>query len=317
MWPADKCPLTPDQLHTLHLKVLPGFRDCLQRLGMNIDLTPQLDPVYLPLAAWIHKQRNNQPLIVGINGAQGTGKSTLTALLSVILQSGFKLRVAGFSIDDLYLPRAQRQHLATTIHPLLATRGVPGTHDVELGIRTLRALCQASTDDEIAIPTFDKAVDDRKPPSLWPVWRGEVDVILFEGWCVGARPQPEQALECPINELERLEDPDGRWRRYVNEQLKGPYQSLFTMLDRLVMLKAPDMECVFRWRLQQELALAAKVTHQAEQPLRLMNETELRRFIQHYERLTRWMLEEMPERADVVLHLSQDHQFHAIEVNQD
>jgi len=317
MWPADKCPLTPAQLHTLRLKVLPGFRACCQRLDLKADLTPQLEAVYLPLAAWIHQQRHNQPLIVGINGAQGTGKSTLSALLGVILQTGFKLRVTGFSIDDIYLRRGQRQHLAATIHPLLATRGVPGTHDVELGIRTLRALRRASADDQIAIPAFDKAVDDRKPLSQWPLWRGEVDVILFEGWCVGARPQPDQALERPINDLERLEDPDGRWRRYVNEQLQGPYQSLFAMLDRLVMLKAPDMECVFRWRLQQEQALAAKVTAHADQPLRLMNETELRRFIQHYERLTRWMLEEMPVRVDVVLHLSQDHQFHAIEVNQD
>lgn len=317
MWPESHLPLPKQQIHTLAEKVLPEFRSCLRRLRIDDDLTMGLESIYLPLAAWIALHRPEKPMVVGINGAQGTGKSTLTALLTTILTTCFDLRVCGFSIDDIYLTRAEREHLAATIHPLLRTRGVPGTHDVELGIKTLTALQSAGPGDKTPIPGFDKALDDRKPVSQWLVWQGRADIILFEGWCVGARPQPDQVLATPVNDLEKLEDPDGRWRRYINEQLKGPYQRLFSCLDRLIMLKVPSMECVFRWRLEQERKLEQSVRAHPDQPLRLMNETELRRFIQHYERLTRWMIEEMPQRADVVLELGKDHQIHRIKVNRD
>jgi len=315
MWPPKHSALADEKIHALAEKALPAFLDRLRQLRVNDDLRPWLESVYLPLAAWIARHKRGAPLIAGINGAQGTGKSTLAALLTTLLSTCFDLKVAGLSIDDLYLTRAEREHLAATIHPLLRTRGVPGTHDVELGIKTLGALQAAGPEDTIPLPVFDKALDDRKPLSQWPVWRGEVDIILFEGWCVGARPQPRPALDTPINELERREDPDGRWRRYVNEQLEGPYQRLFAFLDHLIMLKVPSMECVFRWRLEQERKLAEFATDHSKGRLKLMNERELHRFIQHYERLTRWMLEEMPRRADIVLELGIDHQIHRIEVN--
>ncbi|HHJ39828.1 MAG TPA: hypothetical protein ENJ86_10275 [Methylothermaceae bacterium] len=267
------------------------------------------------MAAWVNRQKSDSPLVLGINGAQGSGKSTLAALLQTILADGFQQRVAGFSVDDIYKTRAQREQLAKTVHPLLITRGVPGTHDVALGIRTIEALKQARPTDEIPIPAFDKAIDDRKPVEEWPIWKGPVDIILFEGWCVGARPQPEAMLADPVNELEAREDPDGTWRRYVNDQLKGPYQALFALLDRLIMLKVPDMAAVFRWRLEQERKLAELYRHNPGQRLKLMNENQLRRFIQHYERLTRWMLEDLPSHADIVLHLNHAHQIHQIQVN--
>ncbi len=317
MWPPERLPLPGQRIHSLATQALPVFQTRLKQLRIDDDLTPWLEPVYLPLAAWIVRHKAEKPLILGINGAQGTGKSTLTALLVTLLSTCFDLKVTAFSIDDIYLTRAEREHLARTVHPLLRTRGVPGTHDVELGIDTLTALRDAGPGDSIPIPAFDKALDDRKPLSQWPVWQGRVDIVLFEGWCVGAIPQPDQALETPVNELERREDPDGHWRRYVNEQLKGPYQRLFAHLDHLIMLKVPSMEWVFRWRLEQERKLAEFVTHRPERRFRLMGENELCRFIQHYERLTRWMIEEMPQRADIVLELGPDHQIHRIEVNRD
>ncbi len=317
MWPPDHLPFSIPEIHALAKKARPAFEACCERLHLNADLTPWLESAYLPLAAWIVRHKTESPMIVGINGAQGTGKSTLTALLTTMIDTGFELKVTGFSIDDIYLTRAEREHLATVIHPLMRTRGVPGTHDVALGLKTLQALKNAHPGDITPIPAFDKAVDDRKPVSQWPVWRGRADIILFEGWGVGARPQPEPALASPINDLERLEDPDGRWRRFVNEQLKGPYQRLFGLLDSLIMLKVPNMECVFRWRLEQERRLMKSSRAHPGRKLRLMSETELRRFIQHYERLTRWMIDEMPARADVVLELGVDHQIHEIKVNRD
>ncbi len=315
MWPSRHLPLPPDQLHPLADKVHPAFLSKCRSLELDTDLSPLLESVYLPLAAWIVRQKSDNPLVLGINGAQGSGKSTLSALLQAILVSGFQQRVVGFSIDDIYKTRAEREQLAKTVHPLLITRGVPGTHEVALGIHTIEALKQATAKDEIPIPVFDKATDDRKPMEAWPVWKGPVDIILFEGWCVGARPQPEAMLAEPVNELEAKEDPDGTWRRYVNDQLKGPYQNLFALLDRLIMLKVPDMAAVFRWRLEQERKLAELYRYSPHQPLKLMDENQLRRFIQHYERLTRWMLEDLPPRADIVLYLNPAHQIHQVQVN--
>lgn len=264
--------------------------------------------VLAELAAWIADHKLPGPTVIGVSGAQGAGKSTLTAHLATLLKEDFGLKVACLSLDDLYLTRAERGRLARTVHPLLATRGVPGTHDVALGIELLEAL---KSGREVALPVFDKASDDRKPKSDWKLFQGPTDVILFEGWCVGARPQPEAALAEPASDLERTEDPDGSWRRYVNAQLQGSYRELFALLDRLVMLKVPDMACIFRWRLEQEKQLARQ--NRSGHPLRIMDEAALERFIQHYRRLTLWMLEEMPHRADVLLTLGEDHQIHAIE----
>jgi D-glycerate 3-kinase len=269
-------------------------------------LRSQLADVYIPLAAWLARTRERweRPLAAGLNGAQGSGKSTLSRLLRDILRMEFDLRCAVFSIDDLYLTRAQRQRLAGAVHPLLETRGVPGTHDVALGMRTIRALTEAGEGDEVAIPAFDKGRDDRRPEPEWTAWRGEADLVIFEGWCVGAVPQPKSDLGEPVNDLERREDPDGSWRRWVNGRLAGDYADLFAGLDLLIMLQVPGMESVFRWRRQQERQLAEEKNRDLS---KVMDDESLRRFIMHYERLTRHMLEEMPGRADVVLRLNEDH----------
>ena len=190
-------------------------------------------------------------LVVGLCGAQGSGKSTVAAGAAAALEAD-GLRCAILALDDLYLSKADRERLARGVHPLFATRGPPGTHDVELGLTILRAL---KTGETARAPRFDKLCDDRSPKA----WRTETepfDVILFEGWCVGAAPQAEAALADPINALERDEDPHGVWRRFVNAALAGPYRSLFAQFDRLVMLQAPGFDVVERWRLQQEDANA-------------------------------------------------------------
>lgn len=107
-----------------------------------------------------------------------------------------------------------------------------------------------------------------------------------------------------MNGLEMEEDPDGSWRGFVNEQLRTRYQELFQRLDYLVLLSAPDFMSVYRWRQEQERKLAARVGPHAPG---IMNTAELSRFVMHYERLTKWMLEEMPGRSDVVIQLNEDH----------
>lgn len=253
---------------------------------------------YVPMATWIAEHVVDRTIVVGLSGAQGTGKSTLARLMKVLLEQFFGLRVAILSLDDLYLSKVIRQHRAETYHPLLATRGVPGTHDVELGLQVLTSLRAGET---VALPRFDKAADEPFPKFQWPIWNGPCDVVLFEGWCVGARAQRADELEEPINGLERLEDPTGNWRWYVNRQLGGAYQSLFAELDVLVLLRPPDFDRVYDWREEQEAKLRVRGGKD------VMTPTAVRRFVMHFERLTRFIWEEMPDRADAIVYLGDDH----------
>ncbi|MFC3076712.1 kinase [Phenylobacterium terrae] len=237
--------------------------------------------------------------IVGVCGTQASGKSTLCAVVARLLEAQ-GLKAAVISVDDLYLTREEREALAREVHPLLITRGVPGTHDVALGLRLLDDLARPGA---VRLPRFEKARDTRKPPEQWDVFQGPADVVLFEGWCVGARPQDEAALAAPVNALERDEDPVGAWRRYANAQLAGPYQDLFGRLDRLVMLEAPGFETVLAWRREQEAKLRARLIAEGGDLSRTLDEAALVRFVAHYERLTRHILAEMPVRAHVVARL--------------
>lgn len=260
---------------------------------------------YFPLLDWLltqRKQVEGRPLIVGINGCQGSGKSTLASLIARILEAEQQGKVALLSIDDIYLGRQQRLALAEHVHPLLITRGVPGTHDIELGQRVLNTLCRQHETDCTAIPRFDKASDDRLPMAQWPQVCGALDTIILEGWCVGSVPQTPMELVDPINELERHEDTDGRWRHFVNQSLYN-YQPLFAGIDKLIMLKAPDFDCVFHWRRLQEQKLAEQRPGNA-----IMSDQEIARFIQHYQRLTQANIATLPEVADVVFSLNSQHE---------
>lgn len=229
--------------------------------------------------------------VAGICGAQGSGKSTLAAELAARFE-----RSAVLSLDDLYRTKAEREALAAEVHPLLRTRGVPGTHDVALGLDTIAALERG---EAAALPRFDKAVDDRVPSSDWPLAPADTRLLILEGWCLGSRPQDDAALAEPVNRLEREEDAGGAWRRHANDALAGDYQRLFARIDLLVLLAAPDFDCVLGWRRQQEEDLRRRTGTG-------MSNAELGRFVAHYERLTRHILAEMPGRADVLIELAAD-----------
>lgn len=254
----------------------------------------------VPLAAWIaEKKEPDQLFVMGINGAQGSGKSTMTAVLSLLLGHRYGLSTAILSIDDLYLSREKRQQLAKDIHPLFITRGVPATHDVQLGLDTLNDLKQGIA---TRLPRFNKGQDNPEPESAWPRCESQVDIVLFEGWCLGLLPQPDHMLLEAINDLEAVEDADGRWRQHVNNQLHGLYQKLFAELDALLFLETPDFDAVRRWRAEQEAKLDL-----ADADLR-MNPQQLLRFIRHFERLTDWAKQSLADGADIVFKLGEDHQ---------
>lgn len=262
------------------------------------DRFAQARPHYATLAKWIATQaRPGATLIVGINGTQASGKSTLAALLRQMLADEFGKRAAVLSIDDFYLTRAERAQLARDVHPLLMTRGVPGTHDVALARRTIERLSALREGEQLRLPRFIKVNDDRAPESEWPTCSGPIDVVLFEGWCVGTPPQRDDELATSVNALEANEDADARWRSYVNAQLATSYADLFAMLDKLVLLQAPGFDVVHGWRLEQEAGNAKEVASAAH----VMDAAALRRFIAHYERLTRHALKVLPDCADAVI----------------
>ncbi|HBX38103.1 MAG TPA: hypothetical protein DEG76_12755 [Pseudohongiella sp.] len=269
---------------------------------------------FVPLAQHIASlhQKTAAPVCIGINGAQGTGKTTLARTLKMLLEQCHGLPAAALSLDDFYLSRSARQDLARSVHPLLVTRGVPGTHDTKLALDTISRLKHGQP---VQLPAFDKAVDDVVAVENWQRLTEPVAVVLFEGWCVGIAPQSDDQLAEPVNTLEATQDPDGLWRRYVNTALAADYQTLFRQLDMLVMVKAPDFDCVFAWRLHQEQQLARRLTDSTstiEAPkLRLMNAEQISRFIAHYQRLTAHSLSTLPSKADVVFPLDTNHRITA------
>jgi D-glycerate 3-kinase len=242
--------------------------------------------------------RSRRPYIIGLSGLQGSGKSTLAREMKA--QAEVRHWPAEIlSLDDFYYSRSDRELMAQQIHPLLRTRGVPGTHEIELLLSVLAALPQASEKLPVAWPHFDKGRDTRVPPSRWPRVTRPPRLVIVEGWALGIRPQLQAALEEPVNQLEREEDPDGSWRHWVNKQLRG-YQPLWRKFDALVVLQAPGWDVVRRWRGETEEDLLAR-----HAPL-AMDTATMTRFLQHFERLSRHALATLPALADSVVEYDDD-----------
>jgi D-glycerate 3-kinase len=231
--------------------------------------------------------------VYAIAGLQGSGKSTLAAQISALGRAR-GLRVAVLSLDDTYLGLRDRRRLAREVHPLLATRGPPGTHDLALACETLDALRDGR---RVRAPRFDKLRDRRLPPSRWP-WVDAADLVLLEGWCLKLPAQSARALRRPINTLERERDPDCVWRHYCNGALERDYPALWSRLPRLLWLQPPGFEPIPNWRWQQE---RSAIAHDARHPG--MSRTEVTRFVQHFERYSRHALRTMPAIADLRLRL--------------
>lgn len=249
-------------------------------------------PEYRELAVVLTKlcrQRNRR--VIGLGGGQGAGKSTLANLLKQAIRlSGESSQL--LSIDDFYLSQRERKELASKLHELFQTRGPPGTHDVGWLLRTIDSLLLQQSAE---VPSFDKGTDERiKTRVLSP----PCDRVVLEGWCVGALPQSPAVLRTPVNELERSQDATGAWRQTINERLRTDYAEVWSRVDLFVFLQVPNLQSVRRWRLQQENDRPAD--QRKDQPW-------VNQFVQHYQRITEWMLEEAPNRADVVVQLNDEH----------
>jgi len=229
--------------------------------------------------------------VIAISGSQGSGKSTFAKVLVAQLGRQGK-RAVTLSLDDFYLPKSTRHQLADEVHPLLKTRGVPGTHDSQWLAAVLASFSSGSK-TPLRVPKFDKGLDDRIDSIMC-----DADILVLEGWCVGVVPQPRALLTQPVNELERLEDKDGVWRRWVNEQIQQHYLPLWSAIEFWLHIQVPSFEQVYQWRSQQELEVPA---------LQRMSTQQLQRFIQHYERLTRWLWRSPAQAPGALIALGEDH----------
>ena len=268
-----------------------------------VDKIRKLNTFYLPLSKWIYTvyKKDKKIKIIGLSGGQGAGKSTITGILKFILKKKYGLDICIFSIDDFYKIKKERIKMSKRIHPLFITRGVPGTHDLSLLNNIIKKLKKKKF-RTVLIPKFDKSIDDRAKKNKWQKIKKKPHLIIFEGWCVGARHQKNDDLKKSMNQIERKNDADFSWRKNVNYQLKYKYKKIFKKIDKLIYLKAPSFKDIFKWRLLQEQKM--KLTSKSK---KIMSKSQVKEFIMFYERITRHMMKDYSKISDLTIFLDKNH----------
>ena len=275
------------------------------------DKLGQLNNFFLPISEKIYRNylNNKKTKIIGLTGGQGSGKSTISQILKIILKEGFNLSTVIFSIDDFYKTLQERKAMSKKINPLFLTRGVPGTHNTSLLLKCLKNL-KSKNFKKFSIPKFDKSIDDRLSKMFWQNIKTKPDIVIFEGWCVGASPQKNKDLIAPINVLEKEKDKKRTWRNFVNKELKTKYKKIFKLIDFMIFLKIPSFEYVYRWRLLQEKKL--RVTSKGK---KTMSNKQVKNFIMFYERITRHMLKNFSKKANFIINLDKSHRLKSLKFN--
>ena len=260
---------------------------------------------YIPISFWIEKKykEKGKTLFLGLSGGQGSGKTTITGILKIILNKFFKRNVCITSIDHFYKTFNERNMMSKQTHPLFKTRGVPGTHDTRL-IKKFFHNIRKNKFKEFKIPKFNKSTDDRMKNKYWSKIIRKPEIVILEGWCVGAKPQSNSLIKKPVNILESKEDRKLIWRKRVNEKLKKEYKKLFSMIDHFIFLKVPNFNMVFKWRLLQEVKLK-KRSHSNK---KIMTYNQIKRFIMFYQRITLQMLKDLSKSASIVMLLKKNHE---------
>ena len=275
------------------------------------DKLGQLNRFYLPISKMIKDEyeKKKKTRIIGLTGGQGTGKSTISIILKIILKEAYNLETVIFSIDDFYKTLNERETMSKKISDLFLTRGVPGTHDTKMLLQCIKNL-KNNNFKKMDIPKFDKSIDNRLSKSNWLQVKKKPNIVIFEGWCVGASAQKNKDLISPINKLEKYKDKKKIWRQKVNLKLRKEYKKIFDLIDKLIFLKVPSFKYVLKWRLLQEKKL--RITRKGN---KTMTDKQVKNFIMYYERITKHMLKTLPKDADTVISIDSKHRLKSIKFN--
>ena len=275
------------------------------------DKIGQLQNFYMPISQKIYKDylKTKKTKVIGLTGGQGSGKSTISKILKIILEEGFKLNTVIFSIDDFYKTLKERKKMSLKVSPLFLTRGVPGTHDTKMLFNCLKNLKKKKF-KKIYIPKFDKSIDDRTKKVKWQFIKIKPQIVIFEGWCVGVSAQKKSDLLVPINTLEKEKDKKRIWRNRVNKELKGNYKKIFKLIDKTIFLKVPSFRYVYQWRLLQEKKL--RITSKGK---KIMTENQIKNFIMFYERLTKHMLKNLSKKVNFLIKIDNKHRLKSMRFN--
>ena len=267
----------------------------------------------IPISFWIaNKTKKKKPYMVGLAGGQGTGKTTISSIISIILRKYFKLNVFTISIDDFYKTRKERLILSQKVHPSLMTRGVPGTHDANIMLDFFKRVKKRKF-RSLKLPKFNKAIDDRYIKKLWYSIKKRPDVVIFEGWCIGAKAEKNNTLIKPVNSLEKLNDKKLAWRKFVNKQLQSKYKQLYDQLNCLLYLKSKNFSLLRKWRIKQEKKLRLK--NKRSNNHKIMSNKEVINFMQTYQRVTQNMFKYVPKYSSIILNLNGNHQIKSVVYN--
>ncbi|XP_019458431.1 PREDICTED: D-glycerate 3-kinase, chloroplastic-like isoform X1 [Lupinus angustifolius] len=236
---------------------------------------------YIPVFIWCEEQISQHqssfneedeipPLVIGFSAPQGCGKTTLVYALDYLFQVTGR-NSATISIDDFYLT-AEGQNKLREAYPgnaLLELRGNAGSHDLALSIETLTALTKMTREGtKTKLTRYDKSAfsgrGDRADSSTWPEVEGPLTVVLFEGWMLGFKPLPVEAVTAVDPQLE-----------IVNKNLEAYYDAWDKYVKSWIVIKIKNPNCVYQWRLQAEIAM-----REAGKPG--MSDDEVRDFVSRY-----------------------------------
>jgi D-glycerate 3-kinase len=231
-----------------------------------------------------------------ISGSQGVGKSTLVLILKSVIENIYNKKVMSVSLDDYYFSKKKRLQLSKKIHPLLRTRGVPGTHDTDKLRRHINKFSKKNF--PIIIPIFDKLSDDitKRKNTI-----KKADILLLEGWCCGCLPIDNKYLCKNINKLESDLDKNYIWRNFYNDKLQNDYKKIFKLFDLKIYMQPASFKYVHKWRSDQEKKYLSKSVNK-----KYMSKRQLDIFIQHYEKVTKWMIKTMPAEADMLIKVNKN-----------
>ena len=257
----------------------------------------------IPIINYICSSKSKKFLF---GGSQGIGKSSFINIISKTIEKFYDKKILLLSLDNYYLTKKQRLLLSKKIHKLLVTRGVPGTHNIKELVKNVKQFNQEKY--PITTPQFDKLIDDKI--KLNKTIKTKCDILFLEGWCCGSSEIPKKFLYKNINNLEKINDPKNQWRNFYNNKLKIEYKKLFKLFDELIFLKTSSFDNVYKWRLKQE-----KTNRSKNKKLKRMSANEIKVFVQHYEKITKWMIKDLNKKAQIVIQFEKNHKISSINFN--